>query len=59
MEKLEVLAPVGSFKNLKLAISSGANAIYFGVKKFNARQKADNIELDELHEFIKISKKCI
>lgn len=55
MENLEILAPVGSFKNLKLAINSGANAVYFGVKGFNARAKAENIDLDQLADFVKLA----
>ena len=55
MGNLEVLAPVGSFKNLKLAINSGANAVYFGVKSFNARQKAENVDVEQLFEFVKIA----
>ena len=55
MENVEILAPVGSFKNLKLAINSGANAVYFGVKGFNARERAENIELDQLPQFVKLA----
>ena len=55
MGKLEILAPVGSFKNLKLAINSGANAVYFGVKNFNARQKAENIDIEELKDFVELA----
>lgn len=55
MGNLEVLAPVGSFKNLKLAINSGANAVYFGVKNFNARQKAENVELEQLEQFVNLA----
>ena len=55
MKNVEILAPVGSFKNLKLAINSGANAVYFGVKGFNARAKADNVGIDELVNFVKLA----
>ena len=55
MKELEVLAPVGSFKNLRLAIDSGANAVYFGVKDFNARQKAENVPLEELEKFVRLA----
>lgn len=55
MDNYEVLAPVGSFKNLKIAINSGADAVYFGVKNFNARQKAENVELDQLSDFVKLA----
>lgn len=55
MDNMEILAPVGSFKNLKLAINSGANAVYFGVKGFNAREKAENVSLEELKEFVDLA----
>jgi len=55
MGNLEILAPVGSFKNLKLAINSGANAVYFGVKGFNAREKAENIDIAQLKEFVELA----
>ncbi len=55
MDNYEVLAPVGSFKNLKVAINSGADAVYFGVKNFNARQKAENVDLEQLPDFVKLA----
>ncbi|MEG1752169.1 MAG: U32 family peptidase [Clostridia bacterium] len=55
MKKLEVLAPAGNFENLEIAINSGANAIYFGVKNFNARAKANNFELNDLKQIVKFA----
>lgn len=38
--KIELLAPAGSFDCLKAAINSGADAIYFGVEQLNMRAKS-------------------
>lgn len=48
----ELLAPAGSFEKLKAAIYCGADAVYFGLKKFNARQNAQNFELDEVEKVV-------
>ena len=48
MKKFEVLSPAGDLESLKVALKAGADAVYFGLNKFNARMKADNISLDNL-----------
>lgn len=53
MNKYEILAPVGSKENFKIAIRSGADAVYLGLPKFNARMKADNITLEDLPELVR------
>jgi len=35
MKKIELLSPAGSMANLKAAVSSGADAVYLGMNKFN------------------------
>ena len=52
MKKFEVLSPAGDMESFKVAVSSGADAVYFGLNKFNARMKADNISLDTLAEVV-------
>ena len=47
----ELLSPAGTITSFYAAISSGANAIYLGIKKFNARAYASNFSLEELKEF--------
>ena len=42
--KPEVLAPAGSFDALVAAVRSGADAVYLGAGKFNARQGAVNFD---------------
>lgn len=52
---MEVLAPVGSIENLKVAVYSGADAIYLSVGKFNARAKCKEITLDNLKECVEFA----
>jgi putative protease len=37
MKKYEVLSPVGDVKSFYAAINAGADAVYMGLPKFNAR----------------------
>ena len=55
MEKFEVLSPAGDMECLKTAIKAGADAVYFGLNKFNARMKADNISLDNLAQVVEFA----
>jgi len=45
---LELLAPGGDIDAIKAAIVAGADAIYCGLDRFNARGRATNITLDAL-----------
>lgn len=45
---VELLAPAGSMKAFKAAINAGADAIYVGGNRFNAREYADNFSDEEL-----------
>ncbi|HEY9888871.1 MAG TPA: peptidase U32 family protein, partial [Candidatus Obscuribacterales bacterium] len=38
----ELLAPAGNWDCAKAAVENGADAIYFGLDRFNARMRADN-----------------
>src|SRR5262245_7867241 len=46
----EVLAPAGSEECLKAAVENGADAVYFGLKNFSARARAQNFEEDSLEK---------
>ncbi|MDZ4815955.1 MAG: U32 family peptidase [Verrucomicrobiota bacterium] len=46
--KPELLAPAGDWECLNAAIENGADAIYFGLEKFNARMRAQNFTLSDL-----------
>ena len=38
----ELLAPAGDWECARAAVENGADAIYFGLEKFNARMRANN-----------------
>ena len=38
----ELLAPAGNWDCVRAAVANGADAIYFGLPRFNARMRADN-----------------
>src|SRR5580658_6214984 len=44
----ELLAPAGDWECAKAAVENGADAIYFGLEKFNARMRAHNFGRDDL-----------
>ena len=44
----EVLAPVGSPECLPAAVAGGANAVYLGLRHFNARGRAENFRKADL-----------
>ena len=46
----ELLSPAGDWAAMKAAAASGADAVYFGVDAFNARQRAENFCIEELGE---------
>jgi len=51
----EILAPAGDFDALTGAIKGGADAVYLGVKDFNARWGADNFTINELESAIDLA----
>lgn len=53
MNKVEILAPVGSEETLKAAVLSGADAVYFGLGNFNARRNAQNFTDGQIENAIK------
>ena len=46
--KPEILAPAGSYQALLAAIEGGADAVYLGSEKFNARASAENFDESSL-----------
>ena len=48
MNRIELLAPAGNFEALAAAVESGADAVYLGGNKFNARAFADNFDGETL-----------
>ena len=49
----ELLAPAGGWDCLRAAVANGADAVYFGLPRFNARMRADNFRDDELVEVVR------
>lgn len=47
-QRPELLAPAGDWDCAKAAVENGANAIYFGLERFNARMRAQNFTEAEL-----------
>ncbi|MDR2982903.1 MAG: U32 family peptidase [Puniceicoccales bacterium] len=55
LHRPEVLSPAGNWMCARAAVENGADAIYFGVGRFNARVRADNFtdaDLPELMAFL-------
>lgn len=48
----ELLSPAGNWECAKAAVASGADAIYFGLPKFNARMRAKNFTDEDLTELM-------
>ena len=51
----ELLAPAGDWECVRAAVENGADAIYFGLERFNARMRAKNFtqaDLPALMEFL-------
>jgi putative protease len=48
----ELLAPAGDWECAKAAVENGADAIYFGLEKFNARMRARNFTASDLPELM-------
>lgn len=51
----ELLAPVGSIDQLKIAINAGASSIYISGKDYGARKFAENFTLKQIEEVVDIS----
>jgi putative protease len=55
LRRPELLAPAGDWECAKAAVENGADAIYFGLERFNARMRAKNFtqaDLPRLMEFL-------
>jgi len=48
----ELLAPAGNWDCARAAVENGADAIYFGLDRFNARMRADNFTVADLPELM-------
>ena len=50
---MEILSPAGSPEHITAAVRSGADAVYLGTQRFNARQNAENFDVPALENAIK------
>lgn len=48
----ELLAPAGNLLSAIVALDSGADAVYVGLQKFNARERAGNFSLENLSKLL-------
>ncbi len=48
----ELLSPAGNWDCARAAVANGADAIYFGMPRFNARLRADNFTAEELPDLM-------
>lgn len=55
--KIELLAPGGDIDSIKSAILAGADAVYCGLSKFNARNRAANISFENLQGLLRLAHK--
>ncbi len=56
-KKPELLAPAGSLEVALAAYDAGADAVYAGLSKFNARERADNFNFDTMGRLIGFARK--
>ena len=52
LRKTELLAPAGDWNCVKAAVENGADAVYFGLDRFNARMRAHNFTVADLPELM-------
>lgn len=57
MNKPELLLPVGNPEMFHAAVKGGADAVYLGLRQFNARGRASNFTTSQLLALLKIAKK--
>ncbi len=53
--EIELLAPGGDIDSIKAAVLAGADAIYCGLNRFNARNRATNIDFEDLYKILRFA----
>lgn len=51
----EILAPAGGREQFMAALNAGADAVYLGLKQFNARARAENFTIEDLQELVPLA----
>lgn len=49
---MKILSPAGNFESLKMAVYNGADEVYLGISKFNARNNIQGFSFDDLDEIV-------
>ena len=52
LRRPEILAPAGDWECARAAVENGADAVYFGLERFNARMRAKNFTQADLPELM-------
>jgi len=52
-DKPELLAPAGDWECVRAAVANGADAVFFGLPRFNARMRAENFTEADLPEVVR------
>lgn len=52
MSKLELLAPAGNLSTAIVAFESGADSVYAGLPKFNARERSKNFSFEDFENLL-------
>lgn len=52
IRQIELLAPAGGRQQLEAAVRAGADAVYLGFGRFNARRNAENFDADALAQAV-------
>lgn len=53
----EILAPAGGREQFFAALNAGADAVFLGLKQFNARGRAENFTLEDLKELAPLARR--
>ena len=53
LRRPEILAPAGDWDCVRAAVENGADAVYFGLERFNARMRAHNFTAADLPELMR------
>ncbi|MBS3806526.1 MAG: U32 family peptidase [Bacteroidales bacterium] len=57
MSQPELLLPAGNIEAFHAAVEGGADAVYLGLKNFNARERADNFTPDQFQTLLQEAEK--
>ena len=55
--KIQLLAPGGDLNSIEAAVAAGADAVYCGLDRFNARNRAANIRFEDLNGILRLAHK--